>query len=159
MWAFPPRLCLSSQGALAHPQRPVLPGVAGWTEGEGVLSLPGWPGHPAKLRKGLWCAGGTRTQTTAFEELLRNICLAQPPTPQPAPQPLLPGRSESSLGKRRQICAVPGGEPPAHGEEGKMSISREEPPNSYPSAKALMSPWRPVGHLSSNQSSIYPDKC
>ena len=119
------------------------------------------PAHPAKLRKVLWCAGGTRTQTTTFEEFLRNICLAQPPhppTPQPAPRPRLPGRSESSLGKRRQICAVPG-EPPAHREERKMSISREEPPNSYPSAKVLMSPWRPVGHLSSNQSSLYPDKC
>lgn len=35
--------------------------------------------HPVKLRKGLWWAGGSRTQTAAFEELARIICLAQPP--------------------------------------------------------------------------------
>ena len=63
--------------------------------------------HPVKLRKGLWWAGGTRTQTAAFEELARNICLAQPPWLQPAPRPLLPGSSEPGLGKRRQVCAVP----------------------------------------------------
>lgn len=88
MWAFPPRLCLSRQGAVACPQRRVLPGVAGrkgWTEGGGD-AIPSWVvmtaslAHPAEMRKGPWWAGGTRIQTSAFEELTENICLAQPPT-------------------------------------------------------------------------------
>lgn len=46
--------------------------------------------HSAKIKKGPWWAGGTRTQTAAFEELAGNICLVQttdPPHPTPHPTP------------------------------------------------------------------------
>lgn len=76
-----------------------------------------------------------------------------------ASRPLIPESIESDLGKKRQICAVARESPQSTWRKGKMSSSREEPPNSYPSAKALISPWRLVGHLSSNQNWLYPDKC
>lgn len=61
----------------------------GWTEGmdRGRRGCdPFWVvmtaslAHAAEMRKGPWWAGGTRIQTSAFEELTENICLAQPPT-------------------------------------------------------------------------------
>lgn len=100
-------------------------GCSHFLGGQDSLSLA----HPAKMRKGPWWAEGTRIQTPAFEELAGNMCPAQTAL-QPAPRPLIPGRSESGLGKRRQVCAVPRESPQPTVEERKMSISREEPPNS-----------------------------
>lgn len=75
-----------------------------------------------------------------------------------APRSLIPERTALGLGKRRQICAVPRDSLQPTGRKGKTINSRKEPPNGYPSAKVLMSPWRLVGCLSSNQSWLYPDK-
>lgn len=122
--------------------------------GQNSLSLA----HSSKMRKGPWWAGGTRTQAAALKEFAGNMSYTNPPVAS-APRPLTPGKTESGLGKRRQICAIPRESPQPTGRKGKMSSSREQPPKSYPSAKALMSPWRLVGHLSSNQNWFYPDKC
>lgn len=77
----------------------------------------------------LACLAETRIQTAAFEELLRTFFL-RTQLLHPSSSTLISGKNESGLEKRRQICAVPKGRPESIGKKGKLSISREEPPNS-----------------------------
>ena len=152
-------------GALSCPQRRVLPGVAGWRGGQRGRGCGHFLGgqdslslaHSAKVKKGPWSGGRTRTQMAAFEEFAGNVCLA--PT---TLWPLLPNRGlQEGLSQAwgREGKSVPPCKESSQGRKGKKSSSREQPPNSYPSAKALMSPWRLAGHLSSNQNWLYPDEC
>lgn len=84
-----------------------------------------------EMRKGPWWAAGTRIQTAAFEELVGDICLVQLLLHPALGHCFQEGMSQA-LGKRRQICTVSKGCPTttqSMGRKGKMSISREEPPN------------------------------
>lgn len=111
--------------------------------------------HPAKLRKIPWWAGPPEFRLLLLRNLLGTFVLhPRTPTPSPhpqlAPRPLIPGRSESGLGKRRQICAVPREHPQPTGGKGKMSISRGELPNS---ASHLL---RHLHHHGDQLATLYP---
>lgn len=148
----PQCLALFIQTGDSCPGRMVWLGVKGE-----VPSLP-WVPKVAKLcpssrheAEAQWAAG-TRIHTAPIESVVGTSVLHE------SSSTLFPGHPFQEGRRGEEEANLPSAkEGPGRGEEGEMSTSRHA--SNSPSAKAFMSPWRPVGHCVSNQSSPHPDKC